>query len=245
MNESLASFFEIIKNGTYGFESIIAFITDLCKAAFTNGHITAVDAWFRGILAPVLPYMAYIFLGLWAVIWLFGKRLLKIIRFIAFFLAGFVLGIYYLADPVLTYYPEIPGWAVGLFIGLAIAVLSPILYYALYSVVVGYGTYLLCISGILLIELKGNYAVALIVAAVALVLFLVIHNFVERLGTAFLGAYFMLYIVANSIYDFTAPVLQVATFIPEGYEWTVLIGSAAILSLVGLFVQQKTKKKKY
>ena len=245
MNESLMSFFEIIKNGTYGFESITAFITELCKAAFANTHIVSMDAWFREILAPVIPYMAYIFLGLWAAVWLFGKRLLKIIRFIAFFLAGFVLGIYYLAEPVIAYYPDVPGWAVGVVIGLALAALGPILYYALYSVVVGYGTYLLCISGVLLIELKGNYTIALIVAAIALLLFLVIHAFVERLGTAFLGAYFMLYIVANCIFDFVTPVLRVATFIPAGYEWTVLIGASAILSLFGLFVQQKTKKRKY
>ena len=245
MNESLMSFFEIIKNGTYGFESISAFITELCKAAFTNEHIVTMDAWFKGILQPVLAYIPYVFIALWAVVWLFGKRLFKLIRFIAFFLAGFVLGIYYLSGPVLTHFPDVPGWAVGLAVGLVLAVLSPILYYALYSVVVVYGTYLLCISGVLLIELKGNYAVGLIVAAVALLLFLVIHNFVERFGTAFLGAYFMLYIVVKTVYDFTAPVLQVATFIPAGYEWTVLVGSALILSLFGLFVQQKTKKKKY
>ena len=245
MNESLISFFEIIKNGTYGFESITAFITELCKAAFANGHIVSMNAWFTEILTPVLPYMAYIFLALWALVWLFGKRLFKLIRFIAFFLAGFVLGIYYLADPFLTHFPDVPGWAVGVGVGLALAVLAPILYYAVYSVVVGYGTYLLCISGVLLIEFKGNYTIALIVAVIALLLFLVIHNFVERLGTAFLGAYFMLYILANSIFDFITPVLQVAPFIPEGYEWTVLIGASAILSLFGLFVQQKTKKRKY
>ena len=159
MNESLMSFFEIIKNGTYGFDSITAFITELCKAAFANEHIVNMDAWFRGILTPILPYMAYIFLALWALVWLFGKRLFKLIRFIAFFLAGFVLGIYYLADPVLTHFPDIPGWAVGVAVGLVLAVLAPILYYIVYSVVVGYGTYLLCISGVLLIEFKGNYTI--------------------------------------------------------------------------------------
>lgn len=245
MNETLTSFFEIIKNGTYGFESISAFVTELWKAAFANEHIVTVNSWVTEILSPIIAYLPYVFIALWAIVWLFGKRLFPFFRFVAFFLAGYVLGIYYLATPVLTHFPTVPGWAVGLAVGLVLGVLAPILYYALYSVVVGYGTYLLCISGVLLIELKGNHVVGLIVAAVALLLFLVIHNFVERFGTAFLGAYFMLFIVVRNIYDFTAPVLQVATFIPEGYEWTVLVGSALILSLFGLFVQQKTKKRKY
>ncbi|MBR5448401.1 MAG: hypothetical protein IKV43_00295, partial [Clostridia bacterium] len=189
--------------------------------------------------------IAYIFIALWAVVWLFGKRLLGFLRFLAFTLAGFVLGIYYLADPVLTHFPVIPGWVVGVVVGLALGLLAPVLYYALYSIVVGYGTYQLCISGTILIEFKDNYAVGLIIAVVALLLFLVIHNFVERLGTAYLGAYFMLFIVVRTFYDFTAPVLKIATFIPAGFEWTVLAGTAFIISLFGLFVQQKTKKRKY
>ncbi len=245
MNESLISFFEIVKNGTYGFESMLAFFTELWTAAFANEHIVSVNSWFSGILAPVLPYVSYFFIALWAVVWLFGKRLFGFFRFLALFLVGFVLGIYYLATPVLTHFPAVPGWVVGLVVGLALGALGKILYYPIYAVVAGYGSYLLCISGMILPEIKGNYIVGLIVAVVALVLLLVIHNFVERFGTAFLGAYFMLFIVVKGIFDFTVPVLALLTFIPAGFEWTVLVGSAFILAIPGFIVQQKMKKRKY
>lgn len=245
MNETFANFFEIIKNGTYGFDAIIAFFTELWKSAFANEHIVTMNAWFSGILTPVLTYVPYIFLGIWAIVWLFGKRLFGLFRFVAFFLAGFVLGIYYLSLPVMTHFPQIPGWAVGITVGLVLGLISKILYYTLYAVIAGYGSYLLCVSGILLPEIKGNYIVAFIVAVIALVLLLVIHNFVERFGTAFLGAYFMLYITVHCIYDFTQPVLAFAVFIPEGFEWTVLIGSSLVVALIGFIVQQKTKKRKY
>ncbi len=245
MNETLISFFEFIKNGAYGFEPIVAFFTELWKAAFANEHIVSMNSWFSGILTPVLPYVPYAFIALWAIVWLFGKRIFGFLRFLAFFLAGFVLGIYYLSAPVITHFPAVPGWVVGLAVGLAIGALGKILYYVLYAVVAGYGSYLLCISGMILPEIKGNYVVGLIVAAVVLVLMLVIHNFVERFGTAFLGAYFMLFIVVKSIFDFTVPVLAFLPFIPAGYEWTVLVGSALILALPGFIVQQKMKKRKY
>ena len=245
VSESFLSVLEIIKNGTYGFESIYAFILELCRAAFTNEHIVTMNAWFTGILAPVLTYVPYVFIAFWAVVWLFGKRLSDFFCFLAFFLTGFVLGIYYLSAPVAVHFPEIPGWAVGLAVGIALGLLQKVLFYLVYSVTVGYGAYLACVSGIILPEIKGNYIVGLIVAAVSLVLFLVIHNWVERFGSAFLGAYFMLYIVVHCVYDFTALVLGYAPFIPAGFEWTVLVGSAFILAIPGFIVQQKMKKTKY
>lgn len=245
MNESIANIFEIIKSGKYGFESMIAFFTDLWKSAIANEHIVSVNEWFGDVLAPVLPYLFYFFLGFFGVVWLFGKRLFGFFRFIAFFLVGFVLGIYYLGTPVITHFPSVPAWVVGITVGLVLGLLGRVLYYLVYGVVAGYGTYLLCVSGMLLPEIKGNYTVGLIVSAVVLVLLLVIHGFVERFGTAFLGAYCMLYIVVHFIYDFTAPVLTFLAFIPEGFEWTVLVGSAFILAIPGFAVQQKMKKKKY
>ena len=244
LNENLVNFFEIIKNGKYGINSMIEFFTELSHAAFANEHIVALNAWFTEILTPVLQYVPFVFLALWAVVWLFGKRLIGFFRFLAFFLTGLVLGTYYLSSPVGNYFPEVPGIAVGVAVGLALGALGVVLYYALYTVVAGYGTYLLCISGMILPEIKGNYLVALIVAIVVLVLLLVIHGFVERFGLSFLGAYFMLYIVVHCIYDFTAPVLGFLP-IPAGFEWTVLLASALVLALPGYVLQYKMKKQKY
>ncbi len=245
LNENLVSFFEVVKNGTYGFESIFAFLSDLFNSALTHEHVVSVNSWFSGILAPVLDYVAYAFIAIWAIVWLFGKHLLNVIRFFAFFLAGFLLGIYYFSTPVINHFPAIPGWVVGVCVGLALAVLGKILYYAVYSVVAGYGTYLLCVSGTLLPEIKGNCMVALIVAVIALIFLLVIHNFVERFGTAYLGAYFMIYIVVRTFYDFVTPVANALSFIPDGFEWTVLLVAALILALPGYAVQHKMRKRKY
>ena len=245
MNGNVVSFFEAVRNGTYGFEPIFEFLTDLFRSSLANEHIASVNSWFSGILAPVLAYASYAFLVIWAIIWLFGKRILNVIRFFALFLAGFVLGIYYLSTPVINHFPAIPGWVVGLSVGLALATLGKLLYFALYSVVGGYGTYLLCIGGIILPEIKGNYMVALIVSVIALILLLVIHGFVERFGTALLGAYFMLYIVVNSFYDFVTPIANALSFISSGKEWVVLLAAAFILALPGFALQQKMKKTKY
>lgn len=236
MTEASMTFFDVIKNGTYGFEQISAYLVGLWNSIFASEHISAMLGWVNTALATVLPYLPYALLAIYALVLLFGQRLLGVIRFVVFLLAGFLLGTYYLATPVATLIPGIPAWAVGLTVGLLLAALGKVLYFVLYAVVAGYGTYLVCITGTVLTEIAGNYVVALIVAAIAVVLVFVLRGFIERYGTAFLGAYGILFVV-RGWYDFTA-------FIP-GFEWAVLLGSSAVLAILGCVVQGHVKKKKY
>ena len=236
MSEQFTAFFDTVKNGTFGFEQIFAYIAELWASILANEHIVGVTEWINTTLAAVLPFLPYILLGVYAILLLFGKRLFSLVRFIAFFLAGFVLGVYYLAPIVIGYFASIPAFVVGIVVGLLAAVLGKLLYYVAYSVAVGYSVYLLCVSGMVIAEIAGNYLVGAIVAGIALVLALVLHNIIERLGTAFLGAYGILGIV-KGWYDFT-------TLVP-GYEWAVMLGATAVLALIGFAVQQATRKKKY
>lgn len=236
MSEKFTAFFEVIKSGEFGFEQIFAYITELWASILANEYIAGVMEWINTTLAAVLPYLPYILLGVYAILLLFGKRLFSVIRFITFFLVGFVLGVYYLAPIVLGYFASIPAYVVGIVIGLLAAVLGKLIYYLAYSVAVGYSVYLVCVSGMVVAELAENYMVGAIVAGIAIILALVLHNFIERLGTAFLGAYGILGIV-KGWYDFT-------TLVP-GYEWAVMLGATAVLALIGFAVQQATRKKKY
>lgn len=230
--EAFNSFFDVIKNGTYGFNELFAFLSQLWTNVFSNEHIVVITDSVNSVVGSFLPF---VLLGVYAAVLLFGKRIFGVVRFVAFFLVGFFLGTYYLADAVMGFFPSIPAFVVGTLIGLTLGVLSKPIYYVLYTVVACYGTYLLCISGTVLPELRGNYVVALIIAAIALTLAFVLRGFIERFGTAFLGAYGIA-VVVRDFFDFTA-------FVP-GYEWAVLLGAALFVAAFGYVFQFSTRKKR-
>ena len=228
--------FDALKNGTYGFQQIFAYLVELWNTIFASEHISVMMEWYKTTVAPFAQYVPYVLVGIYALVLLFGQRLLGVIRFVGFLLVGFVLGTYYLATPVASFFPQLPPWAVGLIVGVVCAFLGKILYHVFYTVIAGYGMYLVCITGMVLPEIKGNYVVALIVAAIAIVLAYVLRGFIERFGTAFAGAYGVLFLV-RGWYDFT-------TFVP-GYETWVLLGASAVVAILGYLVQNSIKKKKY
>jgi len=236
MGEAFTTFLDTVKNGEFGFDKIFAFIADLWASIFANEHIIETMDWINSIIAVVVPYLPYILIALSAILLLFGKRLFGLLQFLTFFVVGYLLGVFYLTDLVVGFIPSIPAFAIGLAVGLVAAVLGRLLYIIAYIVCAGYSVYLVCISGMVLPEIAGNYMVALIVAAIAIVLALLLRKIIERLGTAFLGALGILTIV-RSWYDFTALV--------PGQEVLVFYVACGVLALIGFAVQQATRKKKY
>ncbi len=222
----------IIK-GAYSFaqiwENLLKFLSDM----WADVHIQNLwgELWaFISNLGGAIPF---VLLGVWLVVTFLGKRIYGFLRFIAFFIAGFALGVYFVSPFVLQWMPVLPTWTIGLVTGVVAAVLSKLLYIILYAAIPGYAVYLLFCGGFIL-PLKDNYIVALLVALVAVVLLFVFRKYVETAGIALLGGYGVACVV-RGFYDYTSWDAFV------GREWLGVLILTIIVGAVGFFVQYKTR----
>lgn len=229
------TFFNSIKDAAYSFTDIFAFFAGLWQEVMTSEGVSGILSIVDTALAAILPFLPFIYLALGVVVLFFGQRLLGVLRFLAVFFVGFVAGVYYLA-PIITFIPNLPPWVVGLVVGIVAAVLSKLVYFLAYIVCAFYSVYLVCMTGLVVPEIAGNYIVALIVAGIALILALLLKKIIERVGTAFLGGYAIASVV-KGWYDFTS--LEVFA----GYEWLVMLSATLLLTLIGFIVQQKTRRR--
>lgn len=197
-----------------------------------------INAWWGGIksaFAGIEAVIPFIILALALVILFVGKRLFLFIRCLAFFVFGFVIGVYLLAPYVLVVIPTLPTWFIGLIIGIVSAVLSRLLYIVLYAFVPGYVMFAL-FSGSTIPALDGMYIAGIIAAIVIIVLVFLLRKYVEMLGTAMLGGY-MIALVLRGWYDFTA------WSIFAGHAWLAMLIVVAIFAPIGFVVQFKTRKR--
>jgi len=171
-----------------------------------------------------------------------GKRLLGFQKFVACFILGFEYGVLYVS-PMLDDVVAIDHWIAGLVIGLVAALLSKLIYFLAYVGIVGYAVYFIAYTGTYLPAevaafVQGNQLYSLIVALVAVVIVLLLRKWIEMLGTSALGAWGV-FKCAEMLVDFST-----VDFIAQNYD-TVMYATVAVLGLIGLIVQIKTRKRKY
>lgn len=222
----------IIK-GSYSFAQIWDFILQFLADMWADVHIQNLwgEVWlFISYLGAAIPF---VLLGIWLIVTFLGKRIFPVLRFCAFFIAGFALGVYLISPFVLTWIPGLPTWVIGVITGVAAAVLSKLIYLVLYAGVPAYATYLLFCGGII-VPLTGNYIVALLVALVVVVLMFIFRKYVETAGIALLGGYGVACVV-RGMYDYTTWDVFV------GKEWLGVLIFTIIVGAVGFFVQYKTR----
>ena len=227
-------------NGSYDFKAIIDKVKSIYDAVMGNGNISSWWETFTGYL-DMVPAIAVsgVLLLLSLVMVFFGKRLLGLTKFLAFFAAGFGLGVAYLAIHIPSSI-NFPHWIVGIVVGVVCALLSRVLYFAAYVGVAGYSAYLASISGYILPEFtKGNKIIALVFAAVAIVVCLLLKKLIEMLGTATLGGYLASLCILEM---FSQLNLNLES------DLIVMIIKIAVIVLCGVFgfvVQYKTRKRKW
>ena len=236
---NFAEFFVCVREAKFTFGVIWDYIVTFYYALTENSSISAVWNGIMNLVQPtVIIYAVSALVCL--LIALFGQRLFPIIKFFAFFVAGFTLGAHLLA-PLLPPEVTIPDWIVGIVVALVAAVLSRFLYLVLYIVAAGYAMYVLSYHGFYLqldVMYSNSRAIVCIIASiVAIVLALVFKKYIEMLGTVTLGAWGAVAIFANYIYDFTTwPMFG-------GQAWVGILVGTLFVALIGLFVQYKTRRR--
>ena len=239
MFSSFGEFINCIKEARFTFDviwqAIVSFFTDVLQSP----DVSAVWNGFLDLIAPVFNIALICGIVLSLVIALFGKKLIGVIKFLAFFALGFLLGAHYLT-PLLPPEIALPGWIVGIVSALILGVLSRFIYIAVYVASVGYSAYLLTYHGFLLTpnpEYTNTRAlVSLGVALVIIVLLLVFKKYVEMLGTAALGSFLAVTALVR-IYDFTAWPLF------DGIEWLASLIVMGVLTLITFIFQVKTRRR--
>lgn len=232
-------FFEAVKNASFGFQEIITAIVDFYNKLFLDFHISELLGGMRWHLGFIWSALPAIFLVLFGVVALTGKRIFGFIRCTAFVIAGFLIGIYTLSPIILEVMPALPTWIIGAVTGVVAGVLSKVLYYAALVTVSGYSTYILCMRGIipgLSALTSGNIVVGLVCAAIVIAAVIILLKYIEMAGTAMLGGFGMASII-RGWYDYTT--LQ--PFV--GREWLGVLAVTLIFALIGFIVQWRTRER--
>jgi hypothetical protein len=166
-------------------------------------YVANISAFIEGmgIAFPIVLIVLSLIVGL------FGRRLSDLVRVVLLFAIGFVASVYWLAPMVATVVPGIPGFAIGIAVGLFAAVMSRLIYNLVYVGCIGFDVYNICFRGLFLVELtsltQGNFTTSVTVAFVATLVALGLRKYLEMIITAAAGGIGVAYF-ANQIYEYSA-----------------------------------------
>lgn len=166
-------------------------------------YVANISAFIEGmgITFPIVLIVLSLIVGL------FGRRLSDLVRVVLLFAIGFVASVYWLAPMVATVVPGIPGFAIGIAVGLFAAVMSRLIYNLVYVGCIGFDVYNICFRGLFLVELtsltQGNFTTSVTVAFVATLVALGLRKYLEMIITAVAGGIGVAYF-ANQIYEYSA-----------------------------------------
>jgi hypothetical protein len=236
---SFMQFVEAVKTVTYGFEEIVCIVKNFYNNFWLDFNISELMSGMMWHLRYIEAALPVVFLLLSCVVALAGKRMFGLLRFLAFFAVGGLIGVYTLSPLILGVMPTLPTWVIGIVAGVVAGVLSKILYFIVLVTVSGYSTYIICYRGMIpgvSAFTKENWIIGLVVAIVAIILVIVLLKYIEMLGTAMLGG-FGIATVVRSWYDYTALEMFV------GREWLAVLTFTLVIAILGLLVQFKTRKR--
>jgi hypothetical protein len=239
MFSTFGEFLGCVKEARFTFDviwqAIVAFFGDV----LSNPDVSAVWNGFLSAIEPIYTIAIIVGIVLALVIAFFGRKLMGVIKFIAFFVAGFLVGTHVLA-PLLPPEIAIPGWISGIVLALIAGVLSRFIYIVFYVIAGGYSMYVLTYYGFFLasepVYSNTRALTCLAAAVVTVILILIFKKYVEMLGTAVLGSWLAVLLFIQ-IYDFTAwPFF-------EGLEWLATLILAGVVAIVAFAVQVKTRRR--
>ena len=190
------------------FNTIMSYIPDFLReylrTVYCEPSVLPVTLFFRDMLNAIDVALPYIVLIASLIIGFFGKRLFPYIRSIIFFGAGFVGGMLFCAPFVQQYIPAIPQLAVGIALGLLLAVLSRFVYNVLYVGAAGLGAFALCFYPLipqLAAYTHNNLPVCIAVGVVVALIVLLLRKYIEMVATASVSAWLFAF-VTTLIFDY-------------------------------------------
>lgn len=239
MFTSFGEFLTCVKEARFTFGVIWQAIVSFFEDVIANPDVSAVKDALLNVIQPIYSIALIVGIVLALIMAFFGKKIMGAINFVLFFALGFLLGTHLLA-PLLPPDIALPGWIIGVVLALILAVLSKFIYIAFYAVAGGYSVYVLAYYGFFIIEaptFSNSRAIGCLIAAlVAVVILFVFKKYIEMLITSVLGAWLAV-LAFIRIYDFTA------WSIFAGMEWLAILIFSAIIAVLGLAVQVKTRKR--
>ena len=165
---------------------------------------------------------------------------MPIVKFLAFFIVGFVLGVYYL-PPVLSGIINIPDWLCGIILALVISVIYNFLYYGVVAIVVAYCAYTVCYSGFSYATSdKLNVPLVIISVFIAISATVVAFTFIKYIEmgvTAVVGSYLFTFYFRTMIFDYKS----LPTF--ASAPWVAAFVLTILISIPAFLVQFKMRKR--
>ena len=240
MFNSIGEFFTCLVEARFGFEYIWTSLVGLWQAVLESPGIVSFWDWLMTVLAPALPFIAYIFIAIGAIICFFGQKIIGILKFVATFAAGFIIGVHFLA-PLIPESIPIPPWVIGLVIAIVLAVFYKFIYFGVYGVAIIYSVYRLCMQSFYLEEnpdpTVGRMIVSIVVAIVVLILACIFVKYAEMVMTAMLGSFIVFFAFSKGVFDlWSIPALGEKS-------WILAFVLILVLAVVGFIVQFKTRRR--
>lgn len=143
---------------------------------------------FYSSLGPTIPILL---VALCIVVGVLGARMTDVVRSVLLFAIGFVASIYWICPLLKNILPAIPGYAIGIAVGIFTAVMSRFIYNTVYVGAIGFDTYNVCMNAIFLVGLtsitKGNIALSLCVAVAVSAVAILLRQYLEIAITSVAG----------------------------------------------------------
>jgi hypothetical protein len=233
--EVILAFFTSVINAAFDFQALGEFFGNLVAQFTGNADIAGIWDTVMGFIAPYATIVPIVVIALFAIVLFFGKKLLPVLRFLAFVIVGYGAGVIFVS-PLINNIFALPSFVSGIVVAIVAGVLSKVLYYVLVVAGAAYVAYMVAFTGFVpqvASFTQGNMVVSLVVAVVAVVLVLLLLKYIEMAGTAFLGAFYISEWVIGNYFDYTA-------VIPFDAALVKLI-AVAVVALIGFIVQVKTR----
>ena len=237
MIEKIRWFFGSIADGTMNFTAIANYILGYVYKLWANEHLMWLWGLVKGFLCKLGAFLPVLLLALAAVEICFGKKLLGVQRFIACALGGYIVGVL-TVSPLINQVFLLPAYVSGIVVAIVAAILSRYIYYVLLAVASGYSVFLIFYNNPFLpfaLPTVGNLVVCAIIAVVAIILTFVLRKYIEMLGTAALGGFFVTRIVIANYFDYRTW----GVFVDK--VWLGHLIFIGVIAIVGFIVQYKTR----
>lgn len=240
MITSFSDFISHLVGARFTFTYLWELLLWLFASLTADGEILGSNSDIINYLSGAMAYMPYILIGAGLIIALFGKKMGSFLKFVAFFGAGYVLGIHFLA-PVIPSEVHIPAWVVGLVVAFVAAILSKFVFGLTVSLSILYSVYRLCYHGFFLDPesgvAMGKAVTALAVAAIVLIIALVLFKYIEMLLFATLGAYMVTAGFSWAFFDLGSVAALGAN------SWILEVAVIGVLALLAFAFQVKTRRR--
>ena len=228
----MIEFIKAVLDGAYNFDSFVGKLGEFF--VMLGNTVVYGDITLASIFTSAGLY-SFILMGVGAILWMYGKKFLPLLKVIVFAGAGYVVGSVVLCPMLVPYIGEsalLSPLTCGVVTALICAVLNKLIYNVLFFGIAAMFVYVITFAGGLIEGLPtiGNATLSYIAVGAVVFLLLIQKKNVERLGTAVLGSYFMLEGVTKNFFVLDTP---------------IKIAVISAIGVLGLVYQYKRRKRYY